>query len=217
MVRPPMPILTGAVTFARFRSEPAAPRSDGRRWLVRGLKKKAFEPLDPRRSDADRAAGFVELEDHDQAAFDGADLLQGAFALFAWRIDTIKVPGAAVKAEVERWAAAFQAEKGRPPARGEKRRKQDEVKALLRQKTEPRTKVLDVCWELATGELTVWAASRKVVDEIAVALEEAFGVKLHPRSVSAVAVERELPESALGPTAALLGIGEGKEVLRGEA
>ena len=71
-------------------------------------------------------------------------------------------------------------------------------------------------WSLDGGELLVWAASRKAVEEIAAGVEAAFEVKLAPRSAGAQAVERKLPEDALAPTPELLGLG-GEEALRGEA
>jgi len=210
-----MPIQSGAVTFARFRSEPAGARPDAKRWLVRGLRKKAFEPLEARRPEDDRAAGFVELEDHDAAGFE-AGLFQGEHALFAWRIDRLEVPAKAVKAEVDRWVAAFTAEQGRPPGRREKAGRKEEVRQLLRQRAEPSSKVIDVSWNLDTGEVAIWATSRKVVGEISATMEEVFAVSLHAVSVGATATRSKLPEAALGPTAALVGLG-GQEVSRGEA
>ena len=71
-------------------------------------------------------------------------------------------------------------------------------------------------WNVDTGEVAVWATARKVVDEISAAMEEVFGVALHPVSVGATAARSKLPEAALGPTAALVGLGQ-EEVSRGEA
>lgn len=210
-----MPVKSGAVTFARFRSEPARARPDAKRWLLRGLRKKAFQPLEARKPEHDRAAGFVELEDPDATGFE-AGLFHGEHALFAWRIDELKVAAKQVKAEVDRWAAAFAAEKGRPPGRREKGARKAEVQQLLRQRAEPSSKVLDVSWNLQTGEVAVWVTSRKVVEEISAAMEEVFGVSLQPVSVGATAARSKLPEAALGPTAALVGLGR-EEVARGEA
>jgi recombination associated protein RdgC len=210
-----MPIQSGAVTFARFRSEPAGKRTDARRWLVRGLRKRAFAPLEARRPEDDRAVGFVELADHDATGFEGG-LIEGEHALFAWRIDQLKVSAKALKAEVDRWAAAFAAEHRRPPARREKSARKEEVRQLLRQRAVPSSRVVDVSWNLDTGEVAVWVTSRKIVDEISVAMEEVFGAALQPVSVGATAARAKLPETALGPTAALVGL-SGEGVSRGEA
>lgn len=211
-----MPVQRGSVTFARFRSEPAAKRpSDTRRWLARGLARGAFEPIDVERGEDDRAAGFVTLEDQDATDF-AAGVLQGEWALFGYRVDTIRIPAAAVRAELDRWSAAFVEEHGRPPARGEKAQQKDLVRHALRQRTAPTVRVHDVSWNLKTGELLVWASSRKTVEEAAAAIEAALEVKLQPRSAGAQAVAARIPEAALAPTQELVGLGAG-EVLHVEA
>lgn len=215
MVRAPMPVLRGSITFARFRSQAGKLPQDTRRWLARGLARGAFEPLDPSKGDDDRSAGFVTLEDADSTEF-SSGVLEAGRALFAFRVDRIQVKGAAVRAELERWTAAFQAEHDRPPTRGEKAGAKDEIRHLLRKRTPPSTRVFDVSWALDDGEVLVWAASRKAVDEIAAALEQAFEVKLAPCSVGAQAIRAGFAESALGPTAGLVGLRE-EEVRRGEA
>lgn len=208
-----MPVLRGAVTFARFRSETGRLPPDTRRWLARGLARGAFEPIDVQRGEDDRAAGFVALADADSTDF-ASGVLERGRALFAWRIDTIQVKGAAVRAELERWAAAFAEEHRRPPARGEKAAARDEIRHRLRQRQPPTTRVFDVSWSLEDGELQVWAASRKVVEEVAAAIESSFEVKLAPLSAGAQAVRAGIAESALAPTAELFGLSR-EEVRRG--
>jgi recombination associated protein RdgC len=215
MVRAPMPVLRGSITFARFRSETGKLPQDTRRWLARGLARGAFEPLDPAKGDDDRSAGFVTLEDPESTDFTSG-VLEAGRALFAFRVDRIQVKGAAVRAELEKWAAAFHGEHDRPPTRGEKAGAKDEIRHRLRGRTPPSTRVFDVSWALDEGEVLVWAASRKAVEEIAAALEQAFEVKLAPCSVGAQAVRAGIAEGALGPTAALVGLGR-EEVGRGEA
>jgi recombination associated protein RdgC len=212
-----MPVLRGAVTFARFRvvDTGKAPQPT-RRWLARGLARGAFEPIDVQRGEDDRSAGFVALDPGAAAGDLAAGALERGRALFAWRVDTIRVRAAAVRAELERWAAAFEAEHRRPPARGEKATARDQIRHGLRQRQEPTTRVFDVSWSLETGELLVWAAARKVVDEAAAAIEAAFEVKLAPRSVSAQAIAAGIDEGALVPTPELVGLSK-EEVRRGQA
>jgi recombination associated protein RdgC len=215
MVRAPMPILRGAVTFARFRSETGKLPQDTRRWLARGLARGAFEAIDVQRGEDDRSAGFVALEDPDSTDFT-AGVLEMGRALFAWRVDTIQVKAAAVRPELERWAAAFADEHRRPPTRGEKATARDEIRDRLRKRQPPTTRVFDVSWTLDAGELQIWAASRKVVEEVAAAIETALEVKLAPLSAGAQAVRAGIAESALAPTAELHGMSR-EEVRRGEA
>jgi recombination associated protein RdgC len=201
-----MPILSGTVTFARFGVEPAeAFPTDVRRWLSRGLRARAFEPID-RRTDEERAAGFVELEDHDATEFSPGRLFYGEYALLAWRIETLKIRAAALKAELAQWAAAFEKEQGRAPARGEKAKRRDALRQAMRAKAEPVTKVYDVSWNLKSQELQVWAASRKVVDEVVLAMESCFRIRLHAQVPSVAARRQGVSDGVLMPTPELLGM-----------
>lgn len=212
-----MPIQSGSVTFSRYRVEadPKAP-SEVRRWLVKGLKSNAFEEID-RKGDEDRAAGFVELENADESEFAASALFYGERALFAWRVDTLKVPSAALKAELEKWQAAFEKENGRKPSRGEKTEQKGAIRHMLRARATPTTKTHDVSWNLKTGELQLWTSSRKIAEEIALAMESAFDLKLVPVSPGGKAIARGIPDAQVAPTAALLGVELPKEVAHGEA
>ncbi|HVG61525.1 MAG TPA: recombination-associated protein RdgC [Hyalangium sp.] len=212
-----MPILRGAVTFSRFLVQPdeGAP-SDLKRSLSRTLKARAFAPIE-RRSEEERAAGFVELENHDSTEFPAGALFYGEYALFGYRIDQIKVPGPVLRAEVDKWAAAFQKEKGRPPSRGEKAENRSSVRQMLRNRAVPLTKVHDVSWNLKSQQLQIWAASRKAVDEVLSALETGFKVKLIPLNPASAAARMGIEDSALGPTAELIGMELQAEVSHGEA
>jgi len=209
-----MPVLRGSVTFARFRLASGKPPADARRF-ARALARGAFEPLDLERGEDDRATGFVRLDDADAIDFSSGVLERGR-ALFAWRVDALLIKAAAVRAELGRWAAAFEREHGRLPARGEKATAKDQIRHQLRRRAEPSSRTSDVSWNLERGELQIWAASRKTVEECAAAIEAAFELKLEPASVSAQAVRRDIPEAALAPTAELMGLAA-EEVGRGQA
>jgi recombination associated protein RdgC len=201
-----MPILSGTVTFARFRVEPVESfPTDVRRWLSRGLRARAFEPID-RQTDEERAAGFVELEDPEATEFAPGRLFYGEHALLAWRIDTLKVPAAAIKAELAQWAAAFEKEHGRTPARKEKAERRGALRQARRAQAVPVSKRFDVSWNLAAQEMQIWAASRKVVDEVVLAMESSFRIRLHAQVPSVIARRRGVSDGALGPTPELLGI-----------
>ena len=213
-----MPILSGTVTFARFRVEPAEDfPTDVRRWLSRGLRAQAFAPID-RQTEEERAVGFVELEDHGSTDLAPSRIFYGEYALMAWRIDTLKVPAATLKAELAQWAEAFEEEQGRAPTKGEKAERRGALRQAMRAQAEPVTKVHDVSWNLSAQQLQIWAGSRKVVDEIMLKMEACFRIKLHAQVPSVVARQQGVPDAALGPTAELLGLAlSGKEVARGQA
>lgn len=200
-----MPVLRGAVTFSRFRAEfPDKPPANLKALLARGLKAHAFEPID-RKGEEDRAAGFVELESPEAVGFEGTSFLSGEYALFSFRVDQLRVPGAVLKQELEKWASAFEKEKGRAPARSEKNATRDSLRQMLRNRAVPSIKTFDVSWNLKTHQVQIWAASRKAVDEIQLSTEEAFGVKLLPLAPAAIAAASGIQDGQLMPTAELIG------------
>ena len=199
----PMPILQGTITFARFRVE--LPKGfDARRTVPKGLRARAFEPIDVKRDD-DRAVGFVELENSDATAFEVGNLFYGEHALFAFRVDTLRVPSKAVKTELERWQVLFEKENARKPSRSEKAEAKENVRHMLRKRATPTSKVFDVSWNLKTGRLEVFASSRKLVEEIQAAIQTAASVELLPMVPEEHARRLGIAEEALGPTPALIG------------
>ena len=201
-----MPLLAGAVTFSRLRAKlPKTAASDPKRWLLGGLRRHAFEPLAPG-AEEERATGFVELEDQEATGFPAGAVFHGDHALFAWRVDAVRIPPAQVKAELGRWLAAFESEHGRPPAKREKAEARGAIRQTLRSRTPPATKVLDVSLQLKTREVLVWAASRKAVEEVAAALQEALGIELEGHVPAAIAAWAGIDPDGLGPTAELVGL-----------
>lgn len=196
-----MPIRRGAVNLARFRLEGELPK-DVKRWLQRGLAKAAFEPIDPK-SDDERAAGFVELEQNDQTEFSAGALFHGLHALFGWRVDKLKVPTNALRVGLLQWGQAFEQKNGRPPGRRERAEQKDTLKKALRAKQAPVSKVFEVSVDLTSHDVFIWATSRTVVEEAQASLEHALEVKLVPRVPAAFLPAGAL--DALSPTKALFG------------
>lgn len=192
-----MPILRGAVTFARFRVEGLDRRENS--WILKNLRSHAFEPIRPA-SEEERSAGFVELENRDAIEFPTGSVHQGEYALFSLRVDTLKVPGAQLREELEKWTRTFELEHTRPASRREKNDAKAALKQSLRKKISPRTKTFDISWNLKSGELQIWAASRNAVGEVQEAVEKAFDVKLLALAPAAAAAALGIQDDALAPT-----------------
>jgi len=212
-----MPILKGAVTLARFRveTEARAP-ADWKKQLGKTLRLRAFEPL---RADApeERAQGFVELADKESTDFSAGSLHEGEWALFSFRIDEVRIPSSVVKAELEKWVRRFQAENERLPGKREKTDAKAEIRHTLRARYPINTKTFDVSWNLDEARLQVWAASRKAIEEVTGALEQAFKVRLVPVVPVTVAARLGIPEKALAPTPALSMTGKGDKADKPES
>jgi recombination associated protein RdgC len=196
-----MPIRRGTVSFARF-TLPAAPPKDVRRWLTTGLRAGAFEAIDPK-GEEERAAGFVELEAPDATGFAPGAVFYGTSALFAWRVDRLRAPGAQLRGELARWGQQFEAKNGRPPGRREKTEQKEVLRRAWRSRAEPVTRTFDVSLELSTREVLVWATSRPVVEEVQAALEERLDATLQRKGPAAGVPAAKL--EGLAPTPALFG------------
>ena len=196
-----MPIRRGSVNLARFRLEGAIPK-DVKRWLQKGLGKAGFEPIDPK-SDDERSAGFVELEQNDHTEFSAGALFHGLHALFAWRVDRLKVPTNAIRAGLLQWGQAFEQKNKRPAGRRERAEQKDAIKKSLRSKQAPVTKVFELSVDLTSRDVFIWATSRTVVEEAQAVLESTLEVKLIPRVPAAFLAAGVL--DSLTPTQELFG------------
>lgn len=208
-----MPLLKGTATFSRYRVElPASSSSSdkkrGKPDLAKALKLRAFQPLE-RDGEDQRAQGFVEFADRNRSDFSPGATYEGPFALFSYRIDEIRIPSAAVKSELEAWQQKFVAENGRPPGKKEKSDAKDEIRHTLKSRYPVATKTFDVSMNLETDHAQLWAGSRKAVDELQDAVEQALGVKLVPVSPLTIAQQLGIAEKSLTPTP-LLSMPEGE-------
>ena len=198
-----MPILKGSATFSRYRVEADAKAGKhGKKELAKALKLRAFEPLD-RQGEEERAEGFVELEHRDRTEFSPGALYEGAYALFAYRIDEIRIPPAAIKAELEVWEQNFVAEHQRPPGKKEKGDAKEEIRHTLKPRYPLSTKIFEVSWHTEEDFAQIWAGSRKALDEVQAAVEQALGVKLIPVAPVTIAADLGIADKALSPTPAL--------------
>jgi recombination associated protein RdgC len=201
-----MPILGGSVSFARFRVVFGDERpKDLRRWLSKGLKRRAFEPID-RRSDEERAAGWVELHDPDATELTPTRLAHGERLLATWRVDKLQVPKQPLKAQLDAWIRHHSDTHGEPPKRVQIREQKDLIYRQLRDRAFPISRTFDLSWSVARDEVWVWSTSRKVVEEIQIALEEALEVSLQPLGPAARFQEGGVDPADLVPTAELAGI-----------
>lgn len=200
-----MPVLKGAVTFARYRVQRSkdAPK-DLKRSLSHALRRNAFEALDPT-GDEDRAAGWVELENHDSTELAPSHFLYGDYLMVSWRVDTLRVPSNRVNAELDRWVRIHEAEKGEAPTRASKKAQKELILKKLRRQAFPVTRTYDLTWNLDKDLIYVWSSARKIIDEIAIALEDGFGLRLLAQSPGALADQAEVAAEDIEPTPELFG------------
>ncbi|MDR0966353.1 MAG: recombination-associated protein RdgC [Myxococcales bacterium] len=192
-----MPLLKGSVSFARFHAAP--PATAQAEHLLEGLRLRAFEPI-ALQGEEERAAGFVELENHTSTAFAPSATFQGDWLVCAWRIDTIRISAAQLNEELKAWIQDFENKNERAPSRYERSEAKMALRKELRAVTPPTTKTFDVAWNLGTGALQIFTLSRKLVDEILVAFDKSFDVTPLPRSPQVLFDEAGLQDAHVKPT-----------------
>ena len=212
-----MPILRGATTFSRYRVEGDKTNSAAwKRTLPTALRARAFEALKPEGPE-ERSAGFVELHDREASQFPPGSLYELEYALFSLRVDEVRIPATVIREQLERWTRAFQSENQRAPGRKEKNDAKLEIRQRLRTRFPLATRTFDVSWNLDSGQLQIWAGSRKAVDEVEAAIELTFKVKLVPLVPVTVAGALGIAEKSLMPTPALSLPDARQEASRGKA
>lgn len=196
-----MPIRRGSISCSRFLIEGDVPK-DVKKWLTGALKRHAFAPIDPK-GDEERSSGFVELEDEKATGFAPGTLFEADHALFAWRVDKIRLPASTIRIELEEFTRKYEAKNGRKPSRGQKSEQKELIRRGMRSKTPAVTKVSDVSIDLETKHVLVWATSTGIVEEVQTALEEGLDTRLIQRVAQAFLSEKQLEQ--LKPSEELFG------------
>jgi len=166
------------------------------------LRKAAFQPIDVN-GDDERSAGFVEFESQDSTEFSKGAVFHGMHALFAYRVDRLKVPNSKIRKGLLEWAQGFEQRNGRAPGRRERAEQKEALKKLLRKTVEPTTKVTQISIDLEARELMVWTASRSLADEVQAAVESALDARLTHRVPAALVPVHQL--DTIAPTPLLFG------------
>ena len=127
-------------------------------------------------------------------------------------MDTIRVPASMLKSELEAWCKAYEDKIGHPPKRADKSAEKELILKRLRKRAFVATQTYDLSWNLDTDAVQIWASSKKIVEEMQIAIEEAFDVSLTPTSPGARADAAEIDGDTIRPTAALFGDDVASEV-----
>lgn len=175
-----MGALAGSISVRRYRVTDALP-ADPRTKFARGLRAHAFAPLDPK-GEADRSIGWVSIDDPNDSELRADKLFfvasGGEQLRVSLRIDVLKPPPAEVKRQLKSRVAAMEGEQGRPLTRREKGALKDEVVRQLRQRSFPRVRVVDVVWNLDSGQLWFWSQTKSVNELFVGEFVKAFGLRL---------------------------------------
>ncbi|RJO74288.1 MAG: exonuclease [Myxococcales bacterium] len=162
-----MGLTGGTISLVQYMVGGEFPAGDATEWLRKRLLRGRFTPIDD--VAAEKAAGWVALEDLQNHAFDDARLfLRHPYVCLAYRRDTRKVPKAIFNARVEQ--ACREWLKQNRQARRIPKDRRNEIRELVHRdlltKTLPAPALTDFVWNTATGALMVGALAVTELDAI---------------------------------------------------
>lgn len=196
-----MGALNGSLSYMRLMVEGDLPNNPGTTF-EKSLESRRFTPLSPG-ADVAEAGGWVPLE----APFDDElpltrDLfLFGDLVAITYREDKWAIPRQVLKREVARRLKKIVDEEGKDPDTMTKafmKAVEDAVLSELKQKTMPRTKLIDVIWDMKRGEARVFGRGTVVNERLASLFERTFKMKVDIGPWAARAFALDIGSRAMG-------------------
>lgn len=196
-----MGALNGSMSYMRFLIDGEVPPNPGSAF-EKALESRKFTPLTPS-SETPESAGWVVTEDpFAETVSIGRDrFLFGDLVVVSYREDKWAIPRPVVKREVaKRIQQIIEKEKKNADDIGKAFIKSVEnaIISELKQKSFPRSKIIDVVWDMARGEARVFGRGTVVTERVASLFERTFQVRVDTGSWAAKAFELDLSSRAQG-------------------
>jgi DNA recombination-dependent growth factor C len=170
-----MALLKGSVTYLRFTVPTDLP--DGYPEPFCDLiAQHGFREIDPH-SDQDESVGWVRFDDAFSSEHDPATLVdEHGYLLLRLRIDRLKVPTATLNAFVARAEREKAAERGgHKLSRAELTALKLEINKRLRLRSLPRMQLIEIAWQVQTGDVRLFSTSSSVVEMFTNRFKQTFG------------------------------------------
>ena len=196
-----MGALAGSLSYMRFLVDGDPPKNPGPAF-EKTLESRRFTPLNPA-MEASESAGWVATEapfDDDLPITRGMFLF-GDLVVVSYREDKWAIPKPVLKRETQkRIQQIIDEEKKDPETIGKAFVKavQDSVLVQLKQKSLPRSKIIDVVWDMSKGEARVFGRGTVVSERLASLFERTFQVRVDIGPWAARAFRLDLGSRAMG-------------------
>ena len=196
-----MGVLAGSLSYMRFLIDGEPPKNPGSTF-EKAIAARRFVPLQPSQ-ESPESAGWVAAEApfDDELALTRDLFLFGDLVVLAYREDKWAIPRPVVKREVQKRIQKIIAEEKKSPddiGKAFVKAVEQSIIAELKAKTLPRTKIVDVVWDMGRGEARVFGRGTVATERVASLFERTFQVKVDPGPWAARAFRLELGSRALG-------------------
>ncbi len=197
-----MGIVAGTVSYLRFVSGDLPEGFEVR--FCDALNNHAFHEIDPS-TDVEIQRGWVRFDDAFEANFEPPTLLDaGGHMLFRLRIDTLRIPNVTLKA----WTTREERERCVKLNRDKLSKKERDqlkldVKKKLRLRSLPKMQLVEIDWNVSTGEVRLAATSKAIAAQFIDAFEKSFEIKLDPVGLLKLLALRGMKEDDIDALARL--------------
>ncbi len=187
-----MGVLHGSMSYLRFAVIGTVPSNYVEQYEST-MEMRRFIPLHPEAEDID-SAGWVPAQKPfaDDEPITNAHFLFGERMVFAFREDVMSYPKPMLRDLVAQRLDQYREKTGAEP-HGEIRHKAElAVRAELRRKILPRSKVVDVLWDHSRAELRFFSRGKGVVERFTKLFEQTFSMQLREKTFADLAISAEL-------------------------
>lgn len=141
-----MGLLSGSMSLRRYRVL-AQPPKDFREVFEKAVRAHALVPLDPERNE-EKSVGWASVFDEQDTDLHFSKFFHDGRILLSLRVDTLKPPSNEVKRLLRQRQREVEAQRREPLSASALRELKDMIKLDLRRRTPPRTRTVDMLWDL---------------------------------------------------------------------
>jgi DNA recombination-dependent growth factor C len=187
----------GSISYSLFHVD-GEPPTDFREAYLDQIREFSFRALTPD-SEEDASHGWSVLDDLLSAEFSRDNVFLGEYLCLGMRTDRWSLPGALLRAHVDRRVVEVKAEHSKAKLfRSEKIAIREEVTRQLKRKTLPSAAVVDMVWTLDRKEVRFWSQSSRALELFESLFESTFGLRLVPDNPYIAALNCGLSDTMVG-------------------
>jgi hypothetical protein len=193
-----MGALAGSIAVRRYRVL-GAPPADFKESFDKSVRAHALVPVDPSRNE-DRSIGWCSLHDENDLDLNFGKFYFDERIILSLRVDVLKPPAAQVKRLLQQRKNELEAQRHAPLSAGALRDLKAILIAELRQKTPPKTKTVDMVWELDSQRLYFFSHSKGLNETFVGLFAQTFNLPIDLEGPGFWASQLTEDESALAAT-----------------
>jgi recombination associated protein RdgC len=198
-----MGLVTGSASYVRYVVVGELP-DDWEDVYPEVMSEHGFREIDPN-GDREVSVGWVRRDDAFEAAWGPGELFRpGGAMIWRLRIDTLKVPATTLKAHVTRAEQLQMAKLEREKlTRPERTQIKTDIGRQLRRASLPRMQLVDIAWDLSSGEVRLFGTGKSVRAYFVDLFEKTFGVRLLALDPTTLLLARGASDEEIDAIAAL--------------